>query len=112
MWERQLSAFPLLCATGVRSEGVVTVPFPFSAAMGAKKKLLQIKEAFQMAQKPHQNHAKLVVGLKTSYDQVCSPSGRAGGWGGRGPAGLRGRGGRSGPALQRAGGSVAPENQR
>ncbi|XP_064916684.1 condensin complex subunit 3 [Columba livia] len=38
--------------------------------MGAKKRLLQIKEAFQMAQKPHQNHAKLVVGLKTSYDQL------------------------------------------
>ncbi|NWW97921.1 CND3 protein, partial [Caloenas nicobarica] len=34
------------------------------------KKLLQIKEAFQMAQKPHQNHAKLVVGLKSTYDQL------------------------------------------
>ncbi|OPJ70961.1 condensin complex subunit 3 [Patagioenas fasciata monilis] len=38
--------------------------------MGAKKRLLQIKEAFQMAQKPHQNHAKLVVGLKSTYDQL------------------------------------------
>ncbi|XP_065490303.1 condensin complex subunit 3 isoform X2 [Caloenas nicobarica] len=38
--------------------------------MGARKKLLQIKEAFQMAQKPHQNHAKLVVGLKSTYDQL------------------------------------------
>ncbi|NXT42441.1 CND3 protein, partial [Pelecanoides urinatrix] len=38
--------------------------------MGAKKKLLQIKEAFQMAQKPHQNHAKLVVALKSTYNQL------------------------------------------
>ncbi|NXE73958.1 CND3 protein, partial [Cochlearius cochlearius] len=38
--------------------------------MGAKKKLLQIKEAFQLAQKPHQNHAKLVVGLKSTYNQL------------------------------------------
>ncbi|XP_072719490.1 condensin complex subunit 3 isoform X2 [Ciconia boyciana] len=38
--------------------------------MGAKKKLLQIKEAFQLAQKPHQNHAKLVVALKSTYDQL------------------------------------------
>ncbi|KAM6136681.1 condensin complex subunit 3 [Phoenicopterus ruber ruber] len=37
--------------------------------MGAKKKLLQIKEAFQLAQKPHQNHAKLVVALKSTYNQ-------------------------------------------
>ncbi|KFO94700.1 Condensin complex subunit 3, partial [Buceros rhinoceros silvestris] len=34
------------------------------------KKLLQIKEAFQLAQKPHQNHAKLVVGLKSTYNQL------------------------------------------
>ncbi|XP_010179633.1 PREDICTED: condensin complex subunit 3 isoform X2 [Mesitornis unicolor] len=38
--------------------------------MGAKKKLLQIKEAFQLAQKPHQNQAKLVVALKKTYDQL------------------------------------------
>ncbi|KFO70647.1 Condensin complex subunit 3 [Cuculus canorus] len=38
--------------------------------MVAKKKLLQIKEAFQLAQKPHQNHAKLAVALKSSYDQL------------------------------------------
>ncbi|KFQ71347.1 Condensin complex subunit 3, partial [Phaethon lepturus] len=34
------------------------------------KKLLQIKEAFQLAQKPHQNHAKLVVALKSTYSQL------------------------------------------
>ncbi|NXI99810.1 CND3 protein, partial [Psophia crepitans] len=33
------------------------------------KKPLQIKEAFQLAQKPHQNHAKLVVALKSTYNQ-------------------------------------------
>ncbi|NXX88673.1 CND3 protein, partial [Centropus bengalensis] len=38
-------------------------------AMGAKKKL-QVKEAFQLAQKPHQNHAKLVVALKSTYSQL------------------------------------------
>ncbi|XP_010161181.1 condensin complex subunit 3 [Antrostomus carolinensis] len=38
--------------------------------MGAKKKLLQIKEAFQLAQKPYQNHAKLVVALKSTYAQL------------------------------------------
>ncbi|KAM9381679.1 condensin complex subunit 3 [Phaethornis superciliosus] len=37
--------------------------------MGVKKKLLHIKEAFQLAQKPHQNLAKLVVGLKSTYNQ-------------------------------------------
>ncbi|NXL45971.1 CND3 protein, partial [Podilymbus podiceps] len=37
--------------------------------MGAKKKLLQIKEAFQLAQKAHQNHAKLVVALKSTYNE-------------------------------------------
>ncbi|KFP45685.1 Condensin complex subunit 3, partial [Chlamydotis macqueenii] len=42
----------------------------FCPAMGAKKKLLQIKEAFQLAQKPHQNHAKLAVALKNTYDQL------------------------------------------
>uniref|UniRef100_A0A8C8EAH3 Non-SMC condensin I complex subunit G n=2 Tax=Otus sunia TaxID=257818 RepID=A0A8C8EAH3_9STRI len=50
--------------------GVVTGPSPFSAAMGAKKKLVQIKEAFQLAQKPYQNHAKLVVALKNTYNQL------------------------------------------
>ncbi|KAL2305311.1 hypothetical protein Nmel_007293 [Mimus melanotis] len=38
--------------------------------MGAKKKLLQVQEAFQLAQKPHQNHAKLVVALKSTYAQL------------------------------------------
>ncbi|XP_068799393.1 condensin complex subunit 3 [Struthio camelus] len=38
--------------------------------MGAGKKLLQIKEAFQLAQKPHQNHAKLVVALTSTYNQL------------------------------------------
>ncbi|XP_019599996.2 condensin complex subunit 3 [Rhinolophus sinicus] len=35
--------------------------------MGAEKKLLPIKEAFQLAQKPHQNQAKLVVALSRTY---------------------------------------------
>ncbi|NXW62073.1 CND3 protein, partial [Eurystomus gularis] len=34
------------------------------------KKLLQIKEAFQLAQKPHQNHAKLAMALKSTYNQM------------------------------------------
>ncbi|NXR83818.1 CND3 protein, partial [Pycnonotus jocosus] len=34
------------------------------------KKLLQVQEAFQLAQKPHQNHAKLVVALKSTYAQL------------------------------------------
>ncbi|XP_057282683.1 condensin complex subunit 3 isoform X3 [Pezoporus wallicus] len=34
------------------------------------KKQLQIKEAFQLAQKPHQNRAKLVLSLKSTYDQL------------------------------------------
>ncbi|KFP30936.1 Condensin complex subunit 3, partial [Colius striatus] len=34
------------------------------------KKPLQIKEAFQLSQKPHQNHAKLVVALKNTYNQL------------------------------------------
>ncbi|XP_054247530.1 condensin complex subunit 3 [Indicator indicator] len=38
--------------------------------METKSKCLQIKEAFQQAQKPHQNHAKLVVGLKSTYNQL------------------------------------------
>ncbi|NXS56028.1 CND3 protein, partial [Brachypteracias leptosomus] len=38
--------------------------------MGARKKFLQIKEAFQQAQKPHQNHAKLAVALKSTYNQL------------------------------------------
>ncbi|XP_038256402.1 condensin complex subunit 3 isoform X2 [Dermochelys coriacea] len=38
--------------------------------MGAEKKLLQIKDAFEMAQKPHQNHAKLVAALKRTYSQL------------------------------------------
>ncbi|KFV98933.1 Condensin complex subunit 3, partial [Eurypyga helias] len=31
---------------------------------------LQIKEALQLAQKPHQNHAKLLVALKSTYNQL------------------------------------------
>ncbi|NXY83464.1 CND3 protein, partial [Alcedo cyanopectus] len=38
--------------------------------MEAKKKFLQIKEAFQTAQKPHQNQTKLVVALKNTYNQL------------------------------------------
>ncbi|KAM6429333.1 condensin complex subunit 3 [Rhynochetos jubatus] len=38
--------------------------------MGPKKGLLQIKEALQLAQKPHQNHAKLLVALKSTYNQL------------------------------------------
>ncbi|NWI20769.1 CND3 protein, partial [Crypturellus soui] len=38
--------------------------------MGAGKKALPIQEAFQLAQKPHQNHAKLVVALKRTYSQL------------------------------------------
>ncbi|NXR46669.1 CND3 protein, partial [Hippolais icterina] len=34
------------------------------------KKLLQVQEAFQLAQKPHQNHAKLLVALKSTYAQL------------------------------------------
>ncbi|KAG8510326.1 Condensin complex subunit 3, partial [Galemys pyrenaicus] len=36
-------------------------------AMGAEKRLLPIKEAFQLAQQPHQNQAKLVVSLSRTY---------------------------------------------
>ncbi|XP_054438218.1 condensin complex subunit 3 [Pteronotus mesoamericanus] len=35
--------------------------------MGAEKKLLPIKEAFRLAQQPHQNQAKLVVALSRTY---------------------------------------------
>ncbi|XP_076992611.1 condensin complex subunit 3 [Tamandua tetradactyla] len=35
--------------------------------MGAEKKLLPIKEAFHLAQQPHQNPAKLVVALSRTY---------------------------------------------
>ncbi|NXK94704.1 CND3 protein, partial [Formicarius rufipectus] len=38
--------------------------------MGARRKVLQVREAFQLAQKPHQNHAKLVVALKSTYAQL------------------------------------------
>ncbi|NWS93976.1 CND3 protein, partial [Mionectes macconnelli] len=38
--------------------------------MVARKKLLQVREAFQLAQKPRQNHAKLVVALKGTYAQL------------------------------------------
>ncbi|NXI44130.1 CND3 protein, partial [Galbula dea] len=34
------------------------------------KKLLQIKDAFQLAQKPHQNHVKLVVALRNTYNRL------------------------------------------
>ncbi|XP_032189852.1 condensin complex subunit 3 [Mustela erminea] len=38
--------------------------------MGAEKKLLPVKEAFQLAQQPHQNQAKLVVALSRTYRTV------------------------------------------
>lgn len=38
--------------------------------MGAEKRLLPIKEAFQLAQQPHQNQAKLVVALSRTYHSV------------------------------------------
>ncbi|XP_018424764.1 PREDICTED: condensin complex subunit 3 [Nanorana parkeri] len=38
--------------------------------MTVEKKGLQIKEAFDLAQRPHQNHAKLVTGLRITYDQI------------------------------------------
>ncbi|XP_056346966.1 condensin complex subunit 3 [Oenanthe melanoleuca] len=43
--------------------------------MGPKKKLLQVQEAFQLAQKPHQNHAKLMVALKSTYAQLDDKEG-------------------------------------
>lgn len=46
-------------------------------AMGAEKRLLPIKEAFRLAQQPHQNQAKLVVALSRTYGTVsCPPSGQ------------------------------------
>uniref|UniRef100_A0A8C9MEE5 Non-SMC condensin I complex subunit G n=1 Tax=Serinus canaria TaxID=9135 RepID=A0A8C9MEE5_SERCA len=38
--------------------------------MRTRRKLLQVQEAFQLAQEPHQNHAKLVVALKSTYAQL------------------------------------------
>ncbi|NXO67481.1 CND3 protein, partial [Phainopepla nitens] len=38
--------------------------------MRAGKKPLQLREAFQLARKPRQNHAKLVVALKSTYAQL------------------------------------------
>ncbi|NXG33591.1 CND3 protein, partial [Dromaius novaehollandiae] len=38
--------------------------------MGADKEPLQIKAAFQLAQKPHQSHAKLVEALRSAYSQL------------------------------------------
>ncbi|XP_075050811.1 condensin complex subunit 3 [Mixophyes fleayi] len=38
--------------------------------MTVEKKGLQIKEVFDLAQKPHQNHAKLVSALRVTYDQI------------------------------------------
>lgn len=43
--------------------------------MGAEKKLLPIKEAFQLAQQPHQNQAKLVVALSRTYRTVSPAPG-------------------------------------
>ena len=40
--------------------------------MGAEKKLLSVKEAFQLAQQPHQNQAKLVVALSRTYCTVSA----------------------------------------
>ncbi|KAJ1214296.1 hypothetical protein NDU88_001919 [Pleurodeles waltl] len=41
-----------------------------AGTMTSEKKLLQIKEAFDLAQKPHQNHAKLAVALKQTYNKM------------------------------------------
>ncbi|XP_004579248.3 condensin complex subunit 3 [Ochotona princeps] len=38
--------------------------------MGAEKRLLPVKEAFQLAQQPHQNQAKLVVALSRTYSTM------------------------------------------
>ncbi|XP_023975195.1 condensin complex subunit 3 isoform X2 [Physeter macrocephalus] len=43
--------------------------------MGAEKRLLPIKEAFQLAQQPHQNQAKLVVALSRTYRSVDDKTG-------------------------------------
>ena len=40
--------------------------------MGKEKRLLPIKEAFQLAQQPHQNQAKLVVALNRTYGSVSA----------------------------------------
>ncbi|XP_069488007.1 condensin complex subunit 3 isoform X2 [Ambystoma mexicanum] len=41
-----------------------------TGTMMSEKKALQIKEAFNLAQKPHQNHAKLVAALKQTYNKT------------------------------------------
>lgn len=41
--------------------------------MGAEKRLLPVKEAFQLAQQSHQNQAKLVVALSRTYRTVSAP---------------------------------------
>ena len=45
--------------------------------MVKETRLLPIKEAFQLAQQPHQNQAKLVVALNRTYGSVsaaaCGP---------------------------------------
>ncbi|XP_063777512.1 condensin complex subunit 3 [Pseudophryne corroboree] len=38
--------------------------------MTVEKKGLQIKEVFDLSQKPHQNHAKLVSALRVTYDKI------------------------------------------
>uniref|UniRef100_H3BDF7 Non-SMC condensin I complex subunit G n=1 Tax=Latimeria chalumnae TaxID=7897 RepID=H3BDF7_LATCH len=38
--------------------------------MGAEKQVIKMKEAFDLAQNPHQNHAKLVAALKCTYDKL------------------------------------------
>nr|XP_055182182.1 condensin complex subunit 3 isoform X2 [Nyctereutes procyonoides] len=43
--------------------------------MGAEKKLLPVKEAFQLAQQPHQNQAKLVMALSRTYRAVDDKAG-------------------------------------
>lgn len=47
--------------------------------MGAEKRLLSIKEAFKLAQQPHQNQAKLVVALSRTYLTVSAPDSEASG---------------------------------
>ncbi|MEE6462406.1 hypothetical protein FKM82_001582 [Ascaphus truei] len=42
--------------------------------MTGEKKLLQIKNAFDLAQKPHQNHAKLTASLKLTYNKMADKS--------------------------------------
>uniref|UniRef100_A0A8P0PDH0 Non-SMC condensin I complex subunit G n=2 Tax=Canis lupus familiaris TaxID=9615 RepID=A0A8P0PDH0_CANLF len=48
---------------------------PGRGAMGAEKKLLPVKEAFQLAQQPHQNQAKLVMALSRTYRAVGDKAG-------------------------------------